>query len=274
MGKLSEFVIVFDKNCKLFHPGQTVSGSVVMALTKPMKMKGIKLTVQGKAWCFWSETHAELTTYYQGSESLLGVQVWIHGNSTKFTNEAGRFSYPFNFVLPLTLPSSFEGSHGFIRYHISAEIDKPWKVNLKTTTAFGVHELIDTNLPIYNSVRPSGSTHKNVGCCCCTSGPLELTVSIDRRAYCPGEHILITAKVQNNTTTDMNGMIAKLYRHVEYCGKAIVFKKFKTTSEKIAIMKSGLADTNQLSPVIDQQPVNPKLLSQPPPKNYGSMNKL
>ncbi|XP_047137909.1 arrestin domain-containing protein 3 isoform X1 [Hydra vulgaris] len=354
MGKLSKFAIVFDNNCTQFHPGQKVYGSVVMALSEPMEMKGIRINVQGKGWCQWSQTVGQSTSVYGGSENLFAVQAWIHGNSTKFTNDAGRFSYRFYFVLPSALPSSFEGPHGFIRYHIFAEIVIPWAFNHKTGRKFTVFELIDTNLPIYNSVRPSSSNDKDVGCCCCYAGPLELTASIDRKAYCSGEHILITAMVQNNTNREMYGMKAELYQYVQYIGKSFFFRENKLTVKKISIVKDGqschwknqpllipvatptsfkskvikvwyalsveidvswgfnltatlyvtmgtvphsssqskpcsssigcqtnpalqnqtpsLAAANQLSPVIDQQPVNPKLLSQPLPKNYGSMN--
>ena len=54
--------------------------------------------------------------------------------------------------------------------------------------------------------------------------------SIDRCAYCPGELIMVTARATNNTTRDMAGMKAKLYKHVEY----IAITKTKTCSETIA----------------------------------------
>ncbi|XP_047138082.1 arrestin domain-containing protein 3 [Hydra vulgaris] len=236
MGKLTEFAILFDHNREVFYPGQNVSGCVVMTLSSPMEMRGIKLLAQGKGECHWSETTGtgdnRHTHHYHGSEKLFEFQVWIHGNSIKFTNEAGRFFFPFNFILSPVLPSSFEGLHGHIRYQIFAEIDKPWKFNHKTTRAFTINEVIDTNLPNYNTVL-SGSTHKEVGCCCCAAGPLDLTASIDRSAYCPGEIILITAEAGNSTTRDMTGMKAQLYKHIEY----IANHGRKRCSEKVAAIQ-------------------------------------
>ncbi|XP_065679649.1 arrestin domain-containing protein 3 isoform X3 [Hydra vulgaris] len=246
MGKLTEFAILFDNNREVFYPGQNVSGCVVMTLSSPMEMRGIKLIAQGKGECRWSETTGtgdnRHTNHYRGSENLFEFQLWVHGNSAKFTNEAGRFFFPFDFILPPVLPSSFEGFHGHIRYQIFAEIDKPWKFNHKTTRAFTINEVIDTNFPNYNSLL-SGSTHKDVGCFCCAAGPLDLTASIDRKAYCPGELILITAEAQNSTTRNMAGMKAQLYKHIEYIAKG----KRKHCSEKIAIIHGGFMGYPQMS---------------------------
>ncbi|XP_004207784.1 arrestin domain-containing protein 3 isoform X1 [Hydra vulgaris] len=255
MGKLTEFAILFDNNQEVFYPGQNMSGCVVMALSSPMEMRGIKVTAKGKGECHWSETTGSgddrRTHHYRGSEDLFEFQLWVHGNTAKFTNEAGRFFFPFNFILPPVLPSSFEGLHGHIRYKVYAEIDKPWKFNDKTTRAFSINELIDTNLPNYNSVQPNGSTHKDVGCCCCAAGPLDLTASIDRSAYCPGELIFITAEALNNTTRNMAGMKAQLYKHVEY----IASHKRKCCSEKIAVIQGpkipkGESDSWQNQPFL------------------------
>ena len=57
--------------------------------------------------------------------------------------------------------------------HTLAEIDRPWKFDHKVKRPITINEVIDTNLPQY-SVQPGGTEHKDVGCLCCTAGPLEM----------------------------------------------------------------------------------------------------
>ena len=53
--------------------------------------------------------------------------------------------FPFNFVLPPDLPSSYEGGTGYVRYHVKAVIDKPWKFDHTTKQAFTVISILDLN---------------------------------------------------------------------------------------------------------------------------------
>lgn len=57
----------------------------------------------------------------------------------------GKYSYPFQFTLPLDIPSSLEGSHYNIRYSIKATVDRPWKFDYEAEANFKVFSLIDLN---------------------------------------------------------------------------------------------------------------------------------
>lgn len=58
---------------------------------------------------------------------------------------AGSHNHPFTFQLPRTLPSSFEGAHGYVRYWAKACMDRPWKFNHDTKSAFTVICPLDLN---------------------------------------------------------------------------------------------------------------------------------
>lgn len=58
---------------------------------------------------------------------------------------AGEYSFPFSYVLPYNVPSSFEGEHGHVRYTARAVIDRPWKFDHETKTAFSVICPLDLN---------------------------------------------------------------------------------------------------------------------------------
>ena len=58
---------------------------------------------------------------------------------------AGSFVFPFQFQLPYSLPSSFEGVYGYVRYGIKCCIDRPWKFDHKTKSPFTVIGMLDLN---------------------------------------------------------------------------------------------------------------------------------
>ena len=58
---------------------------------------------------------------------------------------AGKHTFPFQFILPAVLPSSFEHSLGQVRYTLRATIDKPWKFNHTTKQMMTVVSLLDLN---------------------------------------------------------------------------------------------------------------------------------
>jgi hypothetical protein len=63
----------------------------------------------------------------------------------ELTLPVGSHRYLFNVNLPHNLPSSFEGQHGYVRYLAEATIDKPWKFDHQTRTAFTVICILDLN---------------------------------------------------------------------------------------------------------------------------------
>ena len=70
----------------------------------------------------------------------------MHGDTVE--HPAGRHSYNFEMEIPVTAPSSFEyveGEYGFVRYLVTATIDRPWKINRAVEEAFTVIRPLDLN---------------------------------------------------------------------------------------------------------------------------------
>lgn len=117
---------------------------------------GIVIRFSGEANTNWSETKKvrddqgkehdeteELTaheTYFENQYYLLGAK-----SGPEIKLEAGEHSYPFSCVLPPTLPSSFEGEFGHVRYTIKVTLDRPWKFDQDTKMAFTVISPLDLN---------------------------------------------------------------------------------------------------------------------------------
>ena len=50
------------------------------------------------------------------------------------------------------------------------------------------------------------SEDRNVGCLCCVSGPLSVTLYTDRGGYCPGESIGVSAVINNHSNNEIIGL--------------------------------------------------------------------
>ena len=81
------------------------------------------------------------------------LQVVLHniyaitdGNQSKF--DIGEHSFPFSFSLPNSIPSSFEGEHGYIRYVLFGILNPTKKEDEQRTIRIniGFNKLVDLNL--------------------------------------------------------------------------------------------------------------------------------
>ncbi|XP_035658878.1 arrestin domain-containing protein 3-like [Branchiostoma floridae] len=230
MGKLREFSIQLANNTDVFMPGQWITGQVTVDLNDEMKMRGIRLKFQGKGHVGWTETHRVGSgehartehRHYRADETYFNQEVTLFGKASGQSGDnptlgAGHHVYPFQYQLPLQgLPTSFEGSNGYIRYSVRGTIDKPWKFDHTTKRAFTVLDMVDLNQEP-NAMTPlTGQQSKTLCCLCCASGPIELQVQADRSAYCPGESIIIRGSVENNSSSKITKVTAKLKQDVVF----------------------------------------------------------
>ncbi|XP_037563870.1 arrestin domain-containing protein 3 [Dermacentor silvarum] len=206
MGKLKAFDIVLDGYRSVYHPGQAVRGKCVLELKGDMRLKAVRVFMRGLAKVHWTESrstgnrlgaytehyNAEMEYFFQG-QTLFGSE---SGDGRDVLTE-GHHEFNFTFLLPSTgVTTSFEGKYGSVRYWLKAEVEKPWSFNHKTKKAFTVISPIDINRNEYLTAVES-SVEKTLCCWCCTSGPISLYARTDRKGYCPGESIAITADFEN-----------------------------------------------------------------------------
>ncbi|XP_067119695.1 arrestin domain-containing protein 3-like [Centruroides vittatus] len=209
MGKIKTFEIVLDSNKTVYYPGQQVLGKCVVDLRGDMKMKTLRIYMRGVAKVHWTESRSTgnrlgaYTEHYNAEIEYFFKRQVLFGTDNSDTREVlseGHHEFPFNFQLPSGgISTSFEGKYGSVRYWLKAEMEKPWSFNHKTKKAFTVISPIDINrteylMPVENSVE------KTLCCWCCTSGPITLYARTDRKGYCPGESIAITADFENHSS--------------------------------------------------------------------------
>ncbi|XP_065829335.1 arrestin domain-containing protein 2-like [Oscarella lobularis] len=216
---MKQFFVTFTNNQNAFYPGQTISGTVVLELDEPTTARGVRLILQGRAHVHWSEQHGSgqhrHTVHYSDSEVYMNHSLTLWGKQEGDRQgdnpelPLGMHTFPFSFVLPSALPSSFESYNGHIRYYVTAQVDRPWKFDYKSKRPFTVIEYVDVNQPAL-LVPMRSENDKHLCCLCCKSGPIKLSASIDRSAYCPGESVVVSANAENLTNREMRGIRAQL----------------------------------------------------------------
>uniref|UniRef100_A0A1B0D8F9 Arrestin-like N-terminal domain-containing protein n=1 Tax=Phlebotomus papatasi TaxID=29031 RepID=A0A1B0D8F9_PHLPP len=173
---MSKCEVKFDRNpYGVYLAGQTLSGQVELNIFKNKKVNAVTLKILGYAKCRWTEnesyhnghhTHTR-PRVYQGKEDYLASSTDLVGRSQDGSTielAPGMHSYRFTCDLPQQLPTSFEGSKGYIRYYVVICLERPWKFDQKFKVAFTVLKQFDLNFdsPILRTSYPCFSNCKSL----------------------------------------------------------------------------------------------------------------
>uniref|UniRef100_A0A1Q3FC19 Putative arrestin domain protein n=1 Tax=Culex tarsalis TaxID=7177 RepID=A0A1Q3FC19_CULTA len=205
---LKDCEIELDNPYNTYYAGQTVNGKVTFTFDSPKKVRGIVIKFTGEAETKWSQTETktdqegkqyESTTNLTGQEEYFQIQYYLLGgkNSNEIELEAKSHTFPFTCALPPTLPSSFEGEWGFVRYTIKVTLDRPWKFDQDLKMAFTVISPVDLNQNPRVKDPFKLELEKTFCCFCCASGPLSVLVNIPVTGYVSGQTIPLTIECDN-----------------------------------------------------------------------------
>lgn len=123
----------------------------------------------------------------------------------------GQFAYPFEFLLPNDLPSSFLSRIGTVSYVMEATLRIPDnRSDVVSIVPFTVNGILDLNMEPGAKVPFETRRYKSICCLCCTSGPVGFLFRLPRRAYVPGEVIAFTAELSNQSGQKIHGMKVSL----------------------------------------------------------------
>ncbi|GAV07221.1 hypothetical protein RvY_17089 [Ramazzottius varieornatus] len=212
MGRVKNLEIVLSGNRSVFQGGETVRGKLIIEVEKAFKVRWVRLTLHGMARVHWTDsrnTGARLGGYgmlYRENLSAeveyVNKKIVLLGSETGEARETlneGRHEHRFTFTLPQNaVATSFEGKYGNIRYWLKAELGKPWAFAYKSKKPLTVISPIDINKHEY-MVPVEAALEKNIYCWSCITAPVSAEIRTDRRGYCPGESIAISALFNNGT---------------------------------------------------------------------------
>lgn len=240
------------KNCQIqldnpwntYYAGQTINGQVILTFDAPKKVRGINIRFLGEANTSWSERRTTTRDgkeeteeeYLTGHEEYFQISYYLLGgkNSSEIVIPPGTHTYPFTCALPPTLPSSFEGEYGHVRYTIKVTLDRPWKFDQDIKMAFTVISPVDLNLNPRVKDPYKLELEKSFCCCCCRSGPLSVIVHLPVTGYVSGQIIPITCECDNASNVHIDKITFELRKVVAF---HTTQPRRETKRDKIAIAK-------------------------------------
>ncbi|XP_071488840.1 arrestin domain-containing protein 3-like [Diadema antillarum] len=278
MGKLAALDILFVNNKDVYQPGEVVQGEVrIVTNEQKGDIRGIQIECCGRAYTHWSEQRGSgdrrRTVHYRWRVDFFDLDMTLRG-AGKNNNAADRIvlppgdhRFPFSFRLPdKRLPPPLEGTYGWVRYWVKVTIDRPWKFDHHGTRYFSVMTFKDLR-HIPNILSPQeGSMQKTVCCCCCESGPIVLNASVDKQGYVPGERLVFSARLNNNSNRSIHNVRAQLQQKVTWTAHHGSSTHTRRSSKLVAEVKlDGCEEMGSLN--YENLPL---LITPIPPNNFES----
>ncbi|XP_042871648.1 arrestin domain-containing protein 3-like [Penaeus japonicus] len=209
------FTVVLEPEQPVYFSGQVVQGYVRIANQSSVTCTKITVTAKGIAKVSWTEKRGKTSHSYCSSEEYFRetLTVWSEMDETF---PAGDHRFPFAFEIPQDVPSSFESYIGKVRYQVKAVADKPWQLDESTKTLFSVNHLYDLNTDTMARSPILREREKSIRCCCAVWGPINLTVTAERKGYVAGENMVINGEIVNNSGSRIKYTEAKIVQKISY----------------------------------------------------------
>ncbi|XP_055550746.1 arrestin domain-containing protein 4-like [Wyeomyia smithii] len=233
--------IRYDGNPEgIFFVGQTLTGTAVLQLSETETVNGVSVKIEGFTVVSWRgkrhpHGHKHHAKQFSGREEYLNALTYVVGGPNGPVLEIPPGSHTFKFAcpLPVTLPTSFEGQFGHVRYTITVVVERPTYQN--TSHREGLTVLRQVNLNDEPSLWDAKKLElsKQFGWWIFKSDPLDISVEVPSTGYVPGQHIPVLVQWNNGSSVIINGIRIKLYKNETYSAKD-PFEKSRTDTQCIA----------------------------------------
>ncbi|KAJ3096652.1 Arrestin domain-containing protein 4 [Phlyctochytrium planicorne] len=199
--RISLFEIGLDDNRTIFLPGQRLEGHVCLNVTEPITVRILRVRFSGTVSTRLSRKEHSLssgsstTVLFKELQTMLGSP----GEDERVRLEPGEYVYPFSFRVPLTsLPASFEGNFGRVKYEITAILARPTS-GLKTCHAVvTIPSTVDSADAEYQEPVESKALIP-VGFWLWRTGHMNVSLSIPKGAYSSEEVVPVTLDLVNHS---------------------------------------------------------------------------
>ncbi|XP_037801113.1 arrestin domain-containing protein 4 isoform X2 [Penaeus vannamei] len=239
--KLQKFIILFDNPNLLYFPGHFISGRVIVELEEDTSVLGVYFHVVGEGVVRVSDRRQQT---YTDKENYIDFRMRLLGEPGQgpILLSPGIHSFPFKLGLPLGLPSTFLGKHGWVQYYCKAALREPNGLTHKNQQVFIVMNPIDLNLEPSILAQPFHCEIEHMlGMTCMTQGPVSCRVRLDRGGYVPGETISIWARVHNQSRVTIKKTRACLTETIQYISKN---KVVQTETRELSSVSRGKIKSN------------------------------
>lgn len=137
---------------------------------------------------------------------------------------SGEHSFPFQFLLPATVPTSFEGPFGKIIHQVRATIDTPrFSKDHQCSLVFYILSPLNLNsIPDIDQPNVAATT-KKFSYKLVKTGSVVLTASTDLRGYVVGQVLRLQVDIENQSGKDTSPVVASLLQKVSYKAKRWIY---------------------------------------------------
>lgn len=241
--KMTDFKLLLNNPPQgAFIRGSNITGTIDIHSDRAhTDFQAIRISLCGYSDVYWTETHSTTdangdsssrTVTYHSHENYIDAfaDVWSQQTTPDGIFPAGNYQYPFTIPLNAArLPSSFEGRDGRIRYDVEARILRSGILtpDTKAVARINVVDRVDPGAPSLQ--RPVAlRMEKTVGCLCCESAPVLVTVSMPRTGYCIGEAISMEVEVENGSRSEVRSIIVALQQRVQFRAEGNISSSTRT----------------------------------------------
>ncbi|XP_068995195.1 arrestin domain-containing protein 3-like isoform X1 [Embiotoca jacksoni] len=205
-----------------FSSGDIITGHISFDLTKETKITSISMALTGKANIHWSQggggkrrrKHYSAKLDFFDLKAAIVQENGAVGKAIKL--QPGTHLYPFTCQIPQgDFPSSFKGIHGQIVYSLTVSINRPWHMSKNFETELNFVNHIDVNQPELRAPL-SGSNSMTLCCLWCSSGPITMTVSVEKKAFLPGEMAKVICEFSNASSKTATPKVKLQQKQIYY----------------------------------------------------------
>ncbi|XP_068105288.1 arrestin domain-containing protein 1 [Hyperolius riggenbachi] len=249
MGKLQLFEVRLAESRVVFSPGEALSGTVTVRSSAALHYRAIKVSCTGSCGVSNKSNDTSWNVEEQYFNSTFSL-------ADKGTLQPGEHSFPFQFLLPESAPTSFEGPFGKVTHQLKAVIEtRKLSKDYKTSKPFYILRPLDLNeIPDIDQFSCASAT-KKFSYKLVKSGQLLLSVTSDLRGYIVGQAIKIHTEVENKSGRDSGSIVASLIQKVAYRSKRSVYD-LRTIAEvegaPVKAWKHAVWDEQILVPALPQ----------------------
>uniref|UniRef100_A0A5S6R1N7 Arrestin_C domain-containing protein n=1 Tax=Trichuris muris TaxID=70415 RepID=A0A5S6R1N7_TRIMR len=241
---ISCFDLLFDRELALYFPEDDVEGNVKITLNKPLRLANLRLIFKGRAnyenvpartGSSTKSSTSELT--YFDKEVVLVDRLPGKEDTGEFVLPSGEHLIPYTFPLPKRLLSSYEGKYGSIRYYCQAVISRTGHENYVTERPFTVLSR-DCSSSLNGStsldlLKPAIHSDSEKVTSCCSSGLISCEVTLPKLIYYPGEAVVASLVVVNDSRSALSKITAKLMQNETCISKLEPNVKVATSSRGV-----------------------------------------
>ncbi|KAF2904844.1 hypothetical protein ILUMI_01315 [Ignelater luminosus] len=246
---MSSVHVYLDNDNGYCYPGQTIAGRVECCFDKHTKLRAVRISFKGRAETEWTESESYYDSSnersetrnvrYHAQEEYFNAEYNLVQGGNDFFFPPGRHTYPFSYILPAYLPSSFEGRNGNIRYYIKAVVERSWKSNYEHLFSLNVVSPLDLNyVPGVRDPVATSVDKTMCSCWCNESGELTFEMSLPATGFVPGQEVNIGAHIENLTNVSAKCVKFKIIGNVEFIAH-FPSTKIKSDERVIVECKAG-----------------------------------